>query len=145
MEIATLPANIARRTVIDASSCWLWTGGKTRNGYGQAYDPGSKRVWLVHRLAYWLLVGPIPQGLTLDHLCRVRHCVNPSHLEPVTSRVNTLRGVGHSAVNAAKSECVNGHPFDLINTRIRRSGRRDCRICSAERCRQWRVARQALT
>ncbi len=107
--------------------CWLWTAAKTRDGYGRLADTGGRWV-LAHRFAYELHIGPIPNSLTLDHLCRVRHCVNPTHLEPVTNRVNALRGVGIPARNARKTHCLRGHPFDAENTRWWRGGRR-CRTC----------------
>ena len=78
----------------------------------------------VHRLVYELFVGSIPVGLTLDHLCRVRHCVNPAHLEPVTLAENTLRGEGPTAVNSRKTHCPKGHPYDVMD-----SGRRRCLVC----------------
>lgn len=75
--------------------CWLWTGAKNWTGYGQrsVRVDGKVRTARAHRMAYELLVGPIPEGLTIDHLCRVRHCVNPDHLEPVTMKENARRGV----------------------------------------------------
>lgn len=113
--------------------CWNWTGVLLR-GYGQfAY---RRRMVLAHRFAYELLVGPIPDGLVIDHLCRNPRCVNPAHLEPVTPRENVLRGVGPSAVHAVKTHCIHGHPFDEANTYIRtRNGTkiRDCRACNRER------------
>lgn len=77
---------------VDAGGdCWLWTGAKQKSGYGKFSAPGGKTV-LAHRFAYGALVGAIPQGLTLDHLCRVRRCVNPDHLEPVSAIENANRG-----------------------------------------------------
>lgn len=96
---------------------------------------------LVHRLAYAWLVGQIPAGLTLDHLCRNTVCVNPLHLEPVTHRVNVLRGQSGVAANARKTGCPQGHPFDEINTYHYR-GQRHCRTCRAEANRRnnaWKV------
>ncbi len=93
--------------------CWLWTGSTASKGYGLFWHKG--RSVRVHRLAYELMVGPIPEGLTLDHLCRVRHCVNPKHLEPVTGKINILRGEGAPAYNARKTHCLRGHPFNETN------------------------------
>jgi hypothetical protein len=76
--------------VTKTDTCWLWTGSCTTAGYGTV-GRGSDEWFYVHRLAYELLVGPIPDGLTIDHLCRVRHCVRPDHLEPVTRAENTRR------------------------------------------------------
>lgn len=111
-------------------SCWLWASTINSSGYG-AFSADSTDV-LAHRFAYELLVGPIPAGLVLDHLCRVRHCVNPAHLEPVTVVENLRRGESFSAQNAAKTHCPAGHPYDAGNTIVRR-GRRECRACVAAR------------
>lgn len=110
------------------SGCWIWTG-TTSDGYGR-FAPVHSQSALAHRFAYELVIGPIPEGLELDHLCRVRNCVNPAHLEPVTSRENILRGNTLPARNAAKTHCDNGHPFDEDNTYIYPNGRhRECRTC----------------
>lgn len=116
--------------------CWLWPGSVTQEGYGMAYVSG-KRV-AAHRLAYERLVGPIPAGLQLDHLCRARSCVNPGHLEPVTSKENVLRGIGHTAINAKKTHCVNGHQLSGENLRIGRTGWRACKECQRDNCRKFR-------
>jgi hypothetical protein len=108
------------------STCWLWTGA-TQQGYGVHTSGG--RAHKAHRVSYEEIVGPIPEGLTIDHLCRVRNCVNPDHLEPVSQKVNTLRGITIPALNAAKTSCVNGHAFDEGNTYIRPDGARGCRRC----------------
>lgn len=109
-------------------TCWLWTGGKTGSGYGIFGIQG--RDWLAHRFAYQLLVGPIPTGFTLDHLCRIPLCVNPDHLESVTQQENTLRGIGPAAQNARKTHCPFNHPYDLLNTDFRARGGRRCRTCA---------------
>lgn len=107
-------------------------------GYAKKSHEGRMR--LAHRLVYTALAGDIPDGLQLDHLCRVRHCVNPDHLEPVTQSENNRRsGAAISAVrrmqaNATaakrtKTHCQRGHPFDLFNTRIEATGQRRCRAC----------------
>lgn len=113
--------------------CWNWTSVLTYAGYGQITIPGH-RVARAHRVAFELLICEIPEGLQLDHLCRNRRCVNPWHLEPVNGRVNTMRGTSFAAVNAAKTHCDNGHPFDEANTRWYKTKRgapaRTCRKCS---------------
>lgn len=117
--------------VIADNGCWLWTASCGRGGYGRFNYEG--RAQSAHRCAYELLVGPIPDGLEIDHLCRVRNCVNPDHMEPVTHRVNVLRGMGSSAKRARQTHCKNGHPFDEKNTYMRPDGRRACRACGHER------------
>ncbi len=106
--------------------CWLWQGCLVK-GHGQM-GVGKKRVY-THRLAYEELVGPIPAGLVLDHLCRTPQCCNPAHLEPVTVQVNTLRGTGNTARNAAKTHCQHGHPLKGDNLYRDKRGHRECVIC----------------
>jgi hypothetical protein len=119
----------------DANSCWLWTAAIGHNGYGRFWFDG--RHVRAHRFAYELLVGPIPEGMELDHLCRVRHCVNPAHLEIVEHRENMLRGDTIVALNSRKQACPRGHPFSPENTRVYR-GRRHCRACARIHTRRWR-------
>lgn len=111
--------------------CWLWTASLTRGGYGQFRINGKTRR--AHRIAYLLSVGPIPDGLDLDHLCRTPACVNPAHLEPVTRGENTARGGAIAAMRAARAaqtHCKHGHEFTPENTYIHpKSGARDCRKC----------------
>lgn len=112
----------------DLGPCWIWTGGINSWGYGK-FEVGYRHIG-AHCFAYELLVGPIIER-DLDHLCRVRACVNPSHLENVPSRVNVLRGIGVHAKNARKTHCDKGHPFDEANTetRKRKGGGRTCKTC----------------
>ena len=112
-----------------SESCWLWTGGLVKGGYGQYNLEGRCRQ--AHRLAYELAVGPIPDGLVIDHLCKNPRCVNPEHLEPVTRGENVLRGVGPTAENARKSECKRGHPLTPENLAPSKQGWRVCRACRA--------------
>lgn len=115
------------------SGCWLWTGSLVC-GYGQ-FSVKSRPI-RAHRFAYETARGAVPDDLDLDHLCRNRACCNPNHLEPVTRRVNTLRGVGACATNARKTHCKNGHEFTDENTRMehRATGvARVCRACERER------------
>lgn len=115
-----------------ALECWLWTGSKDWKGYGRfTTSPAPCKSWLAHRLAYWLIRGELISGLQMDHLCRNPGCINPFHLEQVTSRENTLRGQGNSAVNAKKTHCIRGHPFSPENTYSRSDGR-GCFRCRNE-------------
>lgn len=116
------------------SGCWEWTAHRSGNGYGQFWN--GERLVAAHRFSYELLIGPIPYGLTLDHLCRNRGCVNPWHVEPITGRDNTLRGISFSAINAAKTHCINGHPFFGDNLRVTANGYRRCRTCDYETSRR---------
>lgn len=89
-------------------------------------------MMLAHRFTYELIAGEISDGLTIDHLCRNRCCVNPDHMQPVTQAENLLRGDGFVGVNARKTRCVNGHEFTDENTYVRPNGRRVCRACHRE-------------
>lgn len=131
------PETMLGRVWLDANGCWLWTGARSSNGYGAVSIGG--RVVGAHRAVYELLAGPIPAGLQLDHLCRVRRCVNPAHLEPVTARENQLRGV-----HGLKTHCPAGHPYDEENTYIHPGrGVRDCRLCRRESARR-RLVRERM-
>lgn len=118
---------------IDRSGeCWLWTGYLSADGYG-AISVGGKPTG-AHRAAYETYTGPIPEGMEIDHLCRVRHCVNPAHLEAVTHKVNMQR---RDYTPVPKERCKNGHPFDEANTRVS-NGKRVCRACRREISRRHR-------
>ncbi len=121
----------ASKIRFDSSGCWIWTAAIDQGGYGRIMWRGKARK--AHRILYSLLIGPIPQGLTLDHLCRNRVCVNPDHLQPTTLRVNILRGNGACAQNSRKDRCCKGHLFDLYSTYYDPWGYRECRICRKAR------------
>ena len=113
--------------------CWFWIGGGGR--YGAFRIGGRKgRAMLPHRVAYEMLVGPIPDGLILDHLCHHTRCVNPKHLEPTTQAQNNKRA---RHASRTMTHCKRGHMFDLFNTYIEPSGRRVCRACRLERQRRY--------
>ena len=123
-------------------TCWLWTAQITSAGYGH-FTGDDQRTVRAHRYAYELIVGPIANGLTLDHLCRNHACVNPGHLAPVSNSENILRGVSFSAVNARKTACIRGHTFNSENTKVRIGGGRRCRECDRDRQNSARAAIKA--
>lgn len=134
-------ANFWRRvTKTGDNGCWLWTGERKPDGYGRCRfyhnSPDHERYY-VHRYAYLQLVGPIPEGLVIDHLCRVHNCVNPAHMEPVTNAENIKRGLwesaGGAAINRTKTQCPRGHPYSGSNLIIERAGSRRCRTCERAR------------
>lgn len=123
--------------------CWIWQGGKDRLGYGlinRLEHSGVAHIWFYKRAK-----GPIPEGLELDHLCRVRACVNPDHFEAVTHEENILRGVSPTAINARKTHCDHGHKFTPENTYVRPSNTRtrECRICRRESVRRAEAKKRA--
>lgn len=122
--------------------CWLWLGStRSYRGYGRFTVDG--RLLMAHRIAYLLEVGPIPNDYQIDHLCRVRNCVRPDHLEAVTQHVNILRSEAPSAVNAQRSECVHGHALTPGNTYVTPDGRRQCRTCIRDRLARSEARRRA--
>ena len=116
--------------LVSHTGCWLWQASCTTNGYGKASFNGKQRP--AHRVFYEQLVGAIPEGLDLDHLCRIRNCVNPDHLEPVTRSENLRRGEVGGWWQAQKTHCPQGHPYDEANT-CHSGGKRHCRTCSRKR------------
>lgn len=110
--------------------CWIWQASLKPHGYGE-FGIGNQKKMLAHRFAYILFIGPIAEGEELDHLCRKRACVNPDHLEPVTHRVNIMRGRGACAENARKTDCIRGHPLtgDNLSRHAKSLGKRECRTC----------------
>lgn len=121
---------------IARSGCWQWIASKDKWGYGKFH---LGKDTLAHRVSYKHFVGPLPDDLEIDHLCRNRSCVNPQHMEPVTKRENTLRGIAPSAINARKTHCQNGHKFTSQNTYMRPDGDRGCRQCNADASQRYRL------
>lgn len=126
--MTNLPDKFTDKFTINDEGCWIWNAWTNKYGYGRFHFDGTKQY--VHRIAYKVLIGPIPDGLVLDHLCRVRNCCNPQHLEPVTNAENSQRGINY---NRDKTHCPQGHEYSVENTYtyIRKTGNvnRKCRTC----------------
>ena len=123
--------HIQRLSVLAPSGCWLYAGSRDHNGYGlyqKSVEGFDQKTFMVHRIAYETYVGPIPEGYQVDHLCRVRWCFNPQHLEAVTAQENTLRSTSRAALNAAKTHCPQGHAYEGYNLVVH-DKKRFCREC----------------
>lgn len=119
-------------------SCINWPWRLSQDGYGAAWDPAKKKMVRAHRMVYEDIIGPIPPGLVLDHLCRNPSCVNPTHLEPVTDRENIMRGIGPTALAAQKTCCPVGHPLVARKGPAKSPVRRYCKECNRIRAAQRR-------
>ena len=128
----------------DLGTCWLWIGATADGGYGKFWFGDPRQCRPTHRIAWELLRGPIPEDLTLDHLCRVHNCLNPDHLEPVTIRINIIRGTSIFAKEAAQTHCKRGHPLSGENLYVRPDGRplRECLTCRRENTGKWNRLRR---
>ena len=134
-----LPRRFWDKAVLYPDGCWVWTAALNNEGYA-AFTMGGRS--LAHRIAYEELVGPIPEGMVLDHVCRTRSCVNPAHLEPVTQSENLLRGNTANARKSAQLSCIHGHEFTDENTYIKPNGTRACRECDRTRSREYQRRRR---
>ena len=139
-----LPLRMFRKILFSShyngTPCWVWTGCLLKGGYGLVGFDG--KVWVAHRAIYSILIGPIPEGLQLDHLCRNRACCNPYHLEPVTQQENIRRGqagINLSVVQKSKTHCPAGHEYTPENTKLYRTSRY-CRACDRDRHRLKKAA-----
>lgn len=121
-----IAARLEKRSHREPSGCRVWDGALAK-GYGKILLHG--RFLGTHRVAYELHRGPIPKGMVIDHLCRNPRCINPDHMEVVTHKENTLRGMSGHAVNARKTHCIRGHEFNEENTHVDYRGYRSCRAC----------------
>lgn len=128
----SLALRLFRNVILGPGGCWLYTKKLLPSGYAQMFVSKGEKA-LIHRVAYASAHGEAEAGMTIDHLCRVRHCVNPEHLEQVTQAENGRRGYSVSAVNRRKTHCRQGHEFTAANTYVRkdrsRLGMRECREC----------------
>lgn len=140
--IAMTPMQRFEKNVDRDGGCWNWTGQLTGHGGYGTFRPDNSAPQeraTAHRWYYEQVVGPVPDGLVLDHLCRNRACVNPDHLEPVTIRENVLRGETEPARNRTKTHCRYGHPLSGDNLVASSRGHRVCRTCAARRNREARA------
>lgn len=142
-----LPEKLAARIAVDDAGCWLWQGAKTQKNYGMAYTNLCKER-SAHRIAYALLIGSIPEGYEIDHLCRVPSCCNPLHLEAVTPQENRRRS---PLAPERRTHCPEGHPYEGHNLYINAVGARVCKTCQREAGRiqaakrkEWRKAHPAV-
>lgn len=123
------------------TACWIYHKKPARRGYRQMWMEDGRQI-PAHRAFYEHHVGLIPDGLQIDHLCGITSCVNPTHLEPVTARENNRRSRSPSALNALKTHCKRGHPFDEANTYRASNGQRVCRKCMAAHQRAYQVRKR---
>lgn len=148
LEMSLLERIVSRLATQDPDLCWLMQGGICKDGYARLTDQGRKVA--AHRAMYEHFIGPVPEGLELDHVCHSRDlscsggdqcvhraCVNPSHLEPVTKQVNAQR-----SVRGRRTHCVAGHEFTPENTRIGADGRRVCRACVRRNQRNYKARKK---
>jgi HNH endonuclease len=125
-------------------SCWLWTGALNQYGYGNFVVKASRPTKNIgaHRFSHLIFKGPIPKGKEIDHLCKVRRCIHPQHIESVTHRENLMRGETLGALNARKTHCYKGHSLSGDNLLIKYNGFRSCRVCQKKKNRRAYLKRR---
>lgn len=128
--------------VIRRDGCWGWNGSLSKTGYARIHLSKNNKTFsvLAHRVSYEMSVGPIAEGLTIDHLCRNRSCTNPDHLEVVSQGENTRRGMSPAMILATRECCNHGHEFTPENTKWKKDGEkryRSCLACDRERQRKF--------
>lgn len=133
---------ISQDSSYEGTPCWIWNAYILPGGYGRFSSEGQTHY--AHRISFTLFVGEIPEGLTIDHLCRMRNCVNPKHLDPVSLRENLMRGQTLMALNASKTHCPQGHPYSGDNLRLYRN-MRVCIECALEHSRQQWLRKKKLS
>lgn len=125
---------INRVELDELTGCWLWVKTLNINGYGVYSDPRPKMHYVsAHRRSYELFIGDLDSNLTIDHLCSVRRCINPDHLEQVTARENLMRSSNHVSLKAKQTECIRGHELSWMG----RQNRRFCRTCQKQRSKKY--------
>lgn len=122
---------MAKVDVRSAEGCWIWLGGHVGRGYGAYYADGKQRP--AHRVSFEFFNGPLDEDLEIDHLCRTRNCVNPWHLEQVTHRKNSMRGIAPSMVIRRSGKCLHGHKLEGKNLIVRKNKKHGCRSCDNRR------------
>lgn len=134
MAAANAGFKLFAKTKRSESGCLEWQGCLSASGYGRIGI--EKKTFRVHRVAWEMVRGPIPEGMVIDHLCRNKKCCDPEHLEVVTQKENVRRG-NSGKRNAEKTHCIHGHPFDEVNTYVSKTGSRQCLACTKARNREY--------
>ena len=128
-----LPERVWAKVEVLNNGCWEWTAHRNHDGYGRigvgSRSDGTRRLVYLHRWVYEQMVGPVPDGLEIDHLCRNRACIRLEHLDVVTHRENMRRGI-----QAQQTHCLRGHEYSEENTYWRNGNQRSCRECTRRRC-----------